>query len=257
MRVVHSLRAASLLALAMLWAGACGGADKPAPRTAADAEEVDDDGPTDNIRGVAFEDDEDDDDEGIYIESQKGHLDLDDIQSGVAPHTGALSDCYQSHVRQERYVDGKVELKYVVDPSGAVKQVQMLESNLGAWPVERCLLDVSRQMNFVQPRGRGDADFTLPLDFSADARVRWLTEEQAEQQVARLRDQLDQCEGQGGAVDVTLYVGRRGIVKSAGFAASDEPFTDEWADCAEQIIKQWQLADPRGRIAKLTFRYQQ
>lgn len=245
-------------ALFLATATACGGANKPAVESADAQDDDEDDGPTDNVRGLAFEDeDEDDAGDGMMIESQKGHLDVQDIQDGIAQHTAALSDCYRSHHKRARYVDGKVELKYVVDPSGAVKQVQVLKSDLGAWAVERCLLDVSRAMTFVEPRGRGDADFTVPLDFSSESRVRWLTEEEAESQVASLRDQLAECEGEASAVDVTLYVGRRGVVKSAGFAATEEPFADEWADCAEELIKQWQLVDPRGRIAKLSFRYQQ
>lgn len=257
MRLVGDWSAFGLAAVLLLQAVACGGASKPPAESASALDDDDDDGPTDNVRGLAFEDDDDDDDDGMVIESEKGHLDVQDIQSVIARHTAALSDCYQSHHRRARYVDGKVELKYVVDQSGAVKQVQVLKSDLGAWDVERCLLDVSRAMTFVEPRGRGDADFTVPLDFSATTRVRWLTEEDAESQVASLRDELAQCEGEPGVVDVTLYVGRRGAVKSAGFAASEEPYTDEWADCAVEIIKQWQLADPRGRIAKLSFRYQQ
>jgi hypothetical protein len=53
-----------------------------------------------------------------------------------------------------------------------------------------------------------------------------------------------------------MYVGTRGQVKSTGFAsASETPLDDAWADCAEIKVKAWVLSDPRGRIAKMMFRF--
>ena len=55
-------------------------------------------------------------------------------------------------------------------------------------------------------------------------------------------------------VVVTLYVGTRGKVQSVGFASSAAPLSDGWADCAAEMIQSWQLVDPRGQVAKLTYR---
>jgi hypothetical protein len=126
------------------------------------------------------------------------------------------------------------------------------------------LLETARAMQFKKPKGRGDADFTIPLDFtSGRARVVWLDEEEAEVQIKPYVDELGGCADESGVSDpsnvrVTMYVGPRGKVKSVGYASRDEGALDEaWAACAEQHALAWQLVDPRGKIAKLAFVYNQ
>ena len=149
-------------------------------------------------------------------------------------------------------------LSFTVARDGSVKTVQTNRSSLGSWQVEKCLLDESQTMSFKKPKG-GEADFTLPLDFDARRPANWWPEEKAEQEVGSKSSELRECRKEGKDprnVWVTLYLGNRGVVKSAGFASPHKKGIDPlWADCAAGKIMAWTLNDPRGKVAKLGFRY--
>ena len=61
-------------------------------------------------------------------------------------------------------------LHWDIRKDGTVTAVKLAESDLGAWPIEKCLLEIARAATFDKPIG-GDADFSLPLDFSAKGRL--------------------------------------------------------------------------------------
>jgi len=201
--------------------------------------------------------DEDGGDDDMAVEGLAGHIDPYDVEQGVAPHSEALAACYHDGVRRLRFADGKVEIGFTVGHDGAVKAVRMTSSTLGVWAIERCLLGVARRITFATPRGRGDATFTVPLDFSSGrSRARWLGEAQGEAEVEPYVAELDGCPGEPTQVWITMYVGPRGKVASVGFASKGpSQLSDAWIDCAREHVLGWQMTDPRGHIAKLAFRY--
>ncbi len=242
------------LHMLLMFSVACGGAGK------SDAEGPDKVPEHEKVRAVhdpSIHDDaedEEDDTEGFEVEGLAGHLDPYDIERGIQPHSQDLSECFFDRAKKNKYLGGKVEMAYKVGRDGAVKTVQMKESSLGAWQVEKCLLDVARSMSFKKPRGKGDADFTVPLDFTSVRSALWLSDEAGQSEVDEYLGELEEC-GRARSVYVTLYVAARGKVKSVGFASQNGPLADEWADCAEKKIKAWQLTDPRGKVSKMSFLY--
>jgi hypothetical protein len=242
-----------LFLLLLMFAVACGGADKP---EAEEPTKVSEDDKVEAVHDPSIHDDdpEEEDDGEFEVEGLAGHLDPYDIQRGIEPHQEDLSDCFFSRAKKNKYLGGKIEMAYKVARDGSVKTVQMKESSLGAWQVEKCLLTIARSMSFKKPRGKGDADFSVPLDFTSARSVLWMTEEAAESEVAEYQAELEEC-GRARNVYVTLYVASRGKVKSVGFASQQGPLEDEWADCAEEKVMAWQLTDPRGKVAKLSFLY--
>jgi hypothetical protein len=245
---------------------ACGGSDKRADEPSGSNASGDGDGVTigdrdpDTREPLALPDDDDDGDDDLEISGLRGSLDQYDIERGVKPHARALSACYHGKVGSQRYIGGDIEFKFLISRSGEVKQVQLAKSDLGAWQIEKCLLDAARQMTFSRPKG-GEAVFSLPLEFSATRSTRWVEEDVGIQQVKPFLKELRACAREAStrnprAVVITVYVGPRGVVKSVGFATSGKrEIAAEWADCAETKIRAWTLADPLGRIAKLGFRY--
>jgi hypothetical protein len=221
---------------------ACGGSEKPTP--------------------VAPEpppssDDEEEPDDGLEVMSTRGRMDPADVEAGLAPHAAALESCYKSRVGKQRWLGGKLEIKWEIASDGALKSAQIASSDLGAWPVEKCLLEVARSITFARPRG-GDADVTVPLEFSARGSSQWWDEDRSAEVVGERVLALSECVAVGEAppqdVVVTLYVGTRGKVQSVGFASAAAPLSDGWAECAAEMIQGWQLVDPRGQVAKLTVR---
>lgn len=240
----------------------CGGSSKSS-NSGATSEPMlaeDDDGPSSRRSQVPDMGDDDDDGDEMQIEGLKGHLDPYDIQAGVTPHASKLATCFQGKAKKKQFLGGQVELGFTIARDGTVKNVQVIKSSVGAWDVERCLLEESASMDFKKPKG-GEADFSLPLDFEAKRTPNWWTEEQAETELGARPGELDACKSESGAkqprnVWVTLYLGNRGVIESVGFASPHKAgIAAEWADCAAEKVSAWTLSDPRGKIAKLSFRY--
>ncbi len=239
--------------LGLVFAG-CGGGGRPAVENPGGGEAEEEFTPT-HHESTAPKMDDDEEDDGVEIEGLRGHLSPADVEAGVSPHFREIMACHTSRTKKRRYIGGKVELGWTVNKDGTVKTAQIRESDLGAWDIEKCLLDIAREIQFKAPRG-GEADFSLPVDFDARQGVRWWDEERADEEVADNLDQLEECPSQPTNVWVTFYVGTRGAVQSAGFASpSKQPIDDAWADCAAAAIESWTLSDPEGRMVKSGFRY--
>ena len=246
------------------WLAACGGSASEAPSAA----EPDDnrlelgERPSDRRGGIHPGDDDEDADPSMAVEGLRGRMDTYDIQRGIEPHAGDIDACFQKNTRRKRYLGGKIVLEFFVSAQGELERVQIKESDLGAWKIERCLLEVARSMQFARPKG-GKADFTVPLEWSATRPTTWWTEEQSELALEERPAELAACAETAGGdarnVWVTAYVGARGEVQSVGFASPTEQpppeIFDAWAECAAGVVMAWTLPDPRGTITKLGFRY--
>lgn len=196
--------------------------------------------------------------EGVQIINGRGRMDPAAIEVGLAPHTQALTDCYMTKVNRRRWLGGRVVIHWDISKAGEIIGVRLAESDLGAWPIEKCLLDVARAATFAKPVG-GDADFSLPLEFSAKGRSITWDDDKGLRAVGGQAIKLDACaKGKVHApanVTVTVYVGPAGKAQSVGFASASTLIDDAWAECAEKAALAWRLPDPRGQVAKLAFRY--
>jgi TonB family protein len=254
------MKAPSYLALILMGLVACGGSEKTASEPSQPADDDDErlelgDRPTDRRSAVPDADDDDDEDPNLAVKGLKGRLDSYDIQQGVNRHAAAVANCYNRPAKKQKYLGGKVSFKFVVTREGDVKTVKIDESDLGSWEVESCLLEVARSMTFARPKG-GEAEFQVPLEFTGRRRVLWWEEDKTQAEVAEKLVELEACQPVPSDVWVTLYIGTRGKVLSAGFASKHkQPIADEWATCAAQAIAAWELSDPRGQIAKGFFRF--
>jgi hypothetical protein len=232
----------------------CGGGQSPSPKP-----DKPSDGGGGNGRRIVEDTSDDDPDDGVEVVSARGRMEPDAINAAVSPRAADLEECYADRVGKRRWLGGKLELKWKITKAAQVTSVVIADSDLGAWPVEKCVLDIARQMTFGPPKG-GDADFSVPLEFSAKGASVWWDEDIGVKAVGKRVDDLGKCAKStagkvpGGEVLVTIYVGTRGKVQSVGFASPDA-IPDEWADCANKTIEGWQLPDPRGKVAKLALRW--
>jgi hypothetical protein len=237
---------------------ACGGS-KPPPPKPKDPE------PPRPTR-VPIEDSSTDTEDGVEVINARGVMDTKLVEAGLAPHKEALSDCYMSRVGKRKWLGGHVVIKWDISKTGEVTSVKLAESDLGAWPIEKCLIDIARSATFGKPKG-GDADFTIPLDFTAKGKAMSWDEDQALRAVGGQVAKLDECvkppKGKPNAkpikmpsdVTVTVYVGPAGKAQSVGFASAKSELDEHWAECAEKIAMAWRLPDPKGQYAKLAVKY--
>ena len=251
----------SALCVLLLLMSSCGGSDTPSGETPAPKQghepELYGDG-SEGHRATAPGMDDDDDDDGVSIEGLKGTISTYDISKGIKPHSTALAVCFQGASKRNAYLGGDIELSFTIARNGSVKGVRISKSSIGSWTVESCLIKVGMGMEFREPSG-GEADFSIPLEFESRRSSLWWSEERADSELADKPAELDACSAQSTEprnVWVTLYLGNRGLVTSAGFASPNPEGIDAaWADCASAKITSWTLTDPRGKIAKLGFRY--
>lgn len=205
---------------------------------------------------------EDEVDDGMELEADRGRMEPAAIEAGIAPHKEGLTDCYMSRVSGRRWLGGRVSLLWEIAGDGTLIAVKLAESDLGAWAIERCLLEIARTATFGKPIGNAPAAFTLPLDFSPTKRSAVWDEDQALRAVGGQVFKLDACAKAKGVkgplpddVTVTLYVGAQGKAQSVGFASPASVLEDAWVECAEKAALAWRLPDPGGEIAKLAVRY--
>lgn len=244
------MRTPAVLLFAAL--AACGGG-KAAPPPKEPAE------PVRATRTTPVSDEEPED--GVELVTTRGRMDPAAIEAGLAPHKEALSECYTSRVGRRRWLGGHVSLHWDISRDGTITAVKLAESDLGAWAIEKCLLEIARTATFAAPKG-GDTDFSLPLDFTAKGKALHWEDDMALRAVGGQLAKLDECAKAKGAklpppegVTITVYVGPQGKAQSVGFASAASVIDDVWADCAEKAALAWRLPDPRGTIAKLAIKY--
>ncbi|MBA3457025.1 MAG: TonB family protein [Deltaproteobacteria bacterium] len=238
------MKAAPLLVLVMACGGGSAPPAKPEPVLSERAS-----------TRVPVEEDENED--GVTMLNSRGRMDPKVIEAGIAPHTVALTECYTTQLKKRRWLGGHVVIHWDISKDGTVTAVRLAESDLGAWPIEKCLLDVARLAVFGPPIN-GDADFQIPLDFTAKGRLISWDEDQAVRAVGGQLVKLDVCATKKIAapsdVTVTVYVGPGGKAQSVGFA-STAVIDDAWAECAAKAALALRLPDPKGQIAKLAVKY--
>jgi len=205
---------------------------------------------------VIVEDSEHEREEGVEIVHARGHMEKEAIERGVAPHADEMSKCYTMKVGHRRWLGGHVQLTWDIRADGTITRV-LLDGDLGAWDIEKCLLDVARAATFDKPVG-GDADFALPLAFSPTSPTEPWDDDRALKAIGKQLAKLDACgkaEAPPDDVTITIYVGARGKAQSVGFASPTSELTDTWAECAHKAALAWRLPNPKGAIAKLAIKY--
>jgi hypothetical protein len=254
-----------LFVVAVAGGAGCGGGDKPVAKPT----EV---GPSQRVP-VSDEEPED----GLELRNERGRMEREVIEAGIAPHKDTWVDCFQARVGNRRWLGGKVAIRWDISADGTITEVKLFESDLGAWPIEQCLLEAARAATFGKPVG-GDADFMLPLEFPSRGRPDVWDDDQALRAVGGQVAKLDECgkppetpkkpakRGKKAPpvekpivvpdeVVITVYVGPRGEAQSVGFASQKSMIDDAWAECATKVAMGWRLPDPKGTVAKLAVRY--
>ncbi len=205
---------------------------------------------------------DDDENTDMQLTSSHGTMDPAAIEKAMAGHTTALADCYTEQVGTRRWLGGEVKLHWRIDGNGTLTSVALGDGDLGAWPIEKCMLEIARTIAFPKPKG-GKTEFTVPLQFSAKGKaVVW----DADRSLAAIGGQtkkLDECrklaklsaasnEAEPTTIAITIYAGPGGKAHSVGFATTAGlPPADDWFDCVEKIALGWRLPDPRGQYSKL------
>ena len=77
-----------------------------------------------------------------------------------------INRCYESVLRDEPYLSGKVKVRFAIEREGSVEAVQVLENTTGNSSVERCVTRVVGAIRFPSRREGKSLSFIFPFIFA-------------------------------------------------------------------------------------------
>lgn len=193
---------------------------------------------------------------GMKVDNELGVLETQDVEEVLQARFDDIRGCYRRAGKAQKYADGKVLLRFLVAGDGSADDVWVVESTLGSYDVERCLVAVGRRIKFPAPTGRKATTFDYPVEFRSTHQVAVLEVDglKVETDVATFLPQLASCGqlAEEGA-EAIIYIepnGRPGSVGLAVGAAMDE----DVADCMVQTIRGWKMsATLPGHVTRARF----
>lgn len=192
---------------------------------------------------------------GVALQQEVGYLSQGDVERTLDRHVRVLTACYARAGEAQRYAQGKVVLRFLVQGTGKVRDVLVVSSELGSYVVERCLVVEGRGIPFPRPEGNQDTDFEYTLQFRSSGEVdvtHWDAGLLAKDLMAQAPS-LQAC-GQVAREDVqaVAYVQPGGAVASVGLS-SQGPLDVMNAMCVVEQIRKWRLPAQNGHMVRTTF----
>jgi hypothetical protein len=232
------MRGGTLLGAASLVFAACATAEPIGPRAAAPRPAAGARPSGYEVREAVPEAPERD---GLQVRMESGFLSQEEAEESVRGSWRRLSRCYDEAGPARDFAGGQVKLRFAVDPRGRVAEVRVVESRLGSFEVERCLVGVGREIVFPRPQGGGTSfEYTLEFRSTGERSVVELPVADVQPLMPALLPHLAaDCQRLGAdALEATLYIEARGSVRSVGFASA-AALDDEAANCVSASIRRW------------------
>ena len=95
----------------------------------------------------------------------RGSLSKEAIRRHVRRNILDIRYCYESAWARDQSLAGRVEVRFVISPSGAVSSSSVASSTLGNPTVEQCIARVVQSIAFPEPEGGGVVIVTYPFRF--------------------------------------------------------------------------------------------
>ena len=192
----------------------------------------------------------------MSIDSELGVLDTEDVEATLKQHFDEIRGCYQRAGKAQRYAGGRVMLRFLVGGDGLSQDVLVIESTLGNYDVERCLVEVGRRIAFPAPTGRKPTTFEYPVEFRSTNQLAVLEVDglKFDHDLSVLLPQLAVC-GQLAAMDASaiIYIEPNGHPGSVGLAAATT-LDEDVGDCMVQTIRRWKMSSTLpGRVMRASF----
>jgi TonB family protein len=93
-----------------------------------------------------------------------GTIDIAATRAAARAQIGPVQQCYERARMDDASLAGTVQARITIDPDGAVANVEIVKSTLGAPPVEACIRQGILRWRLPRPAG-GAASLTYPLVF--------------------------------------------------------------------------------------------
>ena len=98
--------------------------------------------------------------------THRGPLDAFVVRDKIRRDLPKINRCYESALRHEPELEGKVSVRFAVVRAGTVRGVQVVENTTGNASVERCVARVVATLRFPSRRAGKSVRFTFPFVFA-------------------------------------------------------------------------------------------
>ena len=93
----------------------------------------------------------------------RGSLSKEVIRRIIHRHINEVRFCYEQELNQRPDLQGRVSIKFIISPTGAVQTAAKADSSLGNAKVEGCIVNAVRRWVFPSPEGGGIVVVTYPF----------------------------------------------------------------------------------------------
>lgn len=179
---------------------------------------------------------------GFKVEHDVGVLDQYQVEDAIATRWPQITRCYDRAGDAQRYAAGTVRMRFIVNAHGGVDDVLVLESPLGNFEVERCVVDEAKQVRMPRPGGgvRTTFDYRVQFKSSREIDVIDWPADRLEKDLAVLAPQLGECGKLGAAaVLATFYILPRGRSVGSVGLSSEQAIDTAAGVCVVDKIRGW------------------
>ena len=100
---------------------------------------------------------------GVAHAGPDGSLDPFAVRQKIRRDLPKINRCYESALRHEPELEGKVSIRFAVIRTGDVKGVRVVENTTGNASVERCVARVVGSLRFPKRRIREESEVHVPV----------------------------------------------------------------------------------------------
>jgi hypothetical protein len=93
----------------------------------------------------------------------RGSLSKEVIRRVIQRHINEVRFCYEQELNSRPDLSGRVQVKFIISPSGAVQAANVESSTLGATRAEGCIAQAVRRWTFPAPDGGGIVIVSYPF----------------------------------------------------------------------------------------------
>jgi TonB family protein len=193
---------------------------------------------------------------GMAVDNEMGVLETADVEDTLQARFEDVRACYERAGKAREYAGGRVVLHFIVDGTGHAQDVWVVESSLGNYDVERCLVEVGRSTVFPVPSGRKATTFDYPVEFRSTHEMAVLDIDglKIDHDLAAFLPQLAACGRLANEpVNAIMYIEPTGFPGSVGLAVASA--LDETAgQCVVRTIQRWKMsATLPGKMLRANF----
>ena len=104
---------------------------------------------------------------GGSVGDTTGELPKSVIKAYIATKMGAIKACYQKGLQSNPDLSGKIKVRFLIQPNGAVNPAKVDESTIGNDAVESCVMNNVKAWKFPQAKGGGVTTVVYPFVFAS------------------------------------------------------------------------------------------